>query len=64
MCFSATASFVTAAALTPIGEAGVAMARRRDPDRWLPLALLPLLFASQQERADDPAPAPTLSTDL
>ena len=48
MCFSATASFVTAAALTPIGVAGVAMARRRDPDRWLPLALLPLLFASQQ----------------
>ncbi|MFM2123541.1 MAG: hypothetical protein RLZZ589_1978 [Cyanobacteriota bacterium] len=48
MCFSATASFVTAAALTPIGVAGVAMARRRDPDRWLPLALLPLLFASPQ----------------
>ena len=48
MCFSATASFVTAVVLTPVGVASVAMVYRRDQDRWLPLALLPLLFANQQ----------------
>lgn len=48
MCFSATASFVTATALTPIGAVAVAFARQRDSRRWLPLALTPLLFAIQQ----------------
>lgn len=48
MCFSATASFVTAAALTPVGVLAVTMANRRDAGRWLPLAFLPLLFAMQQ----------------
>lgn len=49
MCFSATASFSTAAALTPVGLLAVRLARRRpEPERWLPLAALPLLFALQQ----------------
>lgn len=48
MCFSATASFVTAAALVPVGVVSIALAYRRDPARCLPLALVPLLFASQQ----------------
>lgn len=47
MCFSATASFVTAAALTPIGFGALRLARRR-PRSLLPLAALPLLFAAQQ----------------
>ena len=48
MCFSATASFVTAAALTPLGLACVPVARRLGAQRWLPLAVTPLLFATQQ----------------
>lgn len=48
MCFSATASLVTAAVLVPIGASSVALALRRDPARWLPLAVTPLLFACQQ----------------
>ena len=47
MCFSATASFVTAAALTPIGFSALQLARRW-PRSVLPLAALPLLFATQQ----------------
>lgn len=48
MCFSATASLVTAAALVPIGARSVGLALGRDPARWLPLAVTPLLFACQQ----------------
>lgn len=48
MCFSANASFVTAAALTPLGLLCLPLARRLEARRWMPLALLPLLFASQQ----------------
>lgn len=49
MCFSATASFTTAVALTPLGLAALGRARRReDSARCLPLACLPLLFALQQ----------------
>ena len=48
MCFSATASFVTAAALTPLGLTCVPLARRLGAQRWMPLALTPLLFAAQQ----------------
>lgn len=48
MCFSATASFVTAVGLAPVGIVSLAMARRLDPERWQPLALLPILFAIQQ----------------
>lgn len=47
MCFSATASFVTAVALTPIGLGALQLARRQ-PRRLLPLAAMPLLFALQQ----------------
>lgn len=49
MCFSATASFVTAAGLAPVGIVSLAMARRLAPERWQPLALMPILFAIQQE---------------
>ena len=48
MCFSATASFVTAAVLVPIGVRAVGLALQREPARWLPLAVTPLLFACQQ----------------
>lgn len=48
MCFSATASFVTAVALVPIGARSVGLALRHQPARWLPLAITPLLFACQQ----------------
>lgn len=48
MCFSASASFTAAGVLAPVGVVAVAMARRRDPARWLPLALTPLLFGAQQ----------------
>lgn len=48
MCFSATASFAAAAVLAPVGLAAVGLAGERDPARWLPLALTPLLFAVQQ----------------
>jgi len=44
----ATASFVTAVGLAPVGVGTLAMARRLDPKRLLPLALMPLLFATQQ----------------
>lgn len=47
MCFSATASFLTAAALTPIGLVALLRARQR-PCSHGPLAALPLLFAGQQ----------------
>lgn len=47
MCFSATASFLTAAALLPIGLETLRLARQRSP-RLLPLAATPLLFAAQQ----------------
>lgn len=48
MCFSATASFVTAAALVPIGVWAVELALRREPGRSLPLAVVPFCFAAQQ----------------
>lgn len=48
MCFSATASFVAAVGLAPVGIVSLAMARRFDPERWQPLALMPILFAIQQ----------------
>jgi len=48
MCFSATASFATGVVLLPLGVRGVALALRREPARWLPLAVTPLLFAGQQ----------------
>ncbi|MEZ5816456.1 MAG: DUF6629 family protein [Hyphomicrobiaceae bacterium] len=46
MCFSATASFTVAAALTPVAAFSLATARR-DP-RWLALAAYPLAFGLQQ----------------
>lgn len=48
MCFSPTASFATAVVLLPIGVWAVRLAQRREPARWLPLAVTPLLFAGQQ----------------
>lgn len=45
MCFSATASFITAGVTGAMGLA--ALAQTRDP-RELPLAAMPLLFAGQQ----------------
>lgn len=45
MCFSATASFATAAATAAVGAATLAKARRA---RDLPLAAVPLVFAAQQ----------------
>lgn len=48
MCFSATASFVTAIGLAPVGIVSLAMAHHLDPERWQPLALTPILFAIQQ----------------
>ena len=67
MCFSATASFVTAMGLAPVGVVTLAMARRLEPKRWQPLALMPLLFATQQAlegivwlTLDSPALAPVL----
>ena len=48
MCFSATACFVTAVGLAPVGIASLTLARRLEPQRWQPLALMPLLFAAQQ----------------
>ncbi|MGC3999792.1 MAG: hypothetical protein QM767_21045 [Anaeromyxobacter sp.] len=47
MCFSPTASFVASAALTSTGGYCVRESVRRDR-RYLPLALLPLLFGVQQ----------------
>ena len=67
MCFSATASFVTAMGLAPVGVVSLTMARRLDPKRWQPLALMPLLFATQQTLEgvvwlllDSPDPSPGL----
>jgi hypothetical protein len=67
MCFSATASFVTAMGLAPVGIVSLTMIRGLDPKRWQPLALIPLLFASQQALEgvvwlllDSPAPSPGL----
>ena len=48
MCFSATASFITAAALLPVGLTTVTLARRRPAGGWWPLAVTPWLFAIQQ----------------
>ena len=45
MCFSATASFLTAAVT---GAAGVACLQRVQSPSQIPLALVPLLFAAQQ----------------
>lgn len=45
MCFSATASFVAAAALGVVGTATVAKAKTT---KELPLAMMPLVFALQQ----------------
>ena len=45
MCFSATASFVTAGVIAVIGV--VSLSRARDP-RTLPLATIPVVFAVQQ----------------
>jgi hypothetical protein len=72
MCFSATASFVSAAALTPLGLLSVRLASGHNPSREIPLALLPVLFASQQALEglvwlglEAPAPWPALRpTDL
>ena len=47
MCFSATASFVTAGLLVPSGLYGAAFALRHDR-RYLPLASFPLMFGIQQ----------------
>jgi len=64
MCFSATASFGAAIGLATVGAVSIGMARRLDPERWQPLALMPLLFALQQALEgvvwlglDAPAPA-------
>ncbi|MFM7314903.1 MAG: DUF6629 family protein [Cyanobium sp.] len=48
MCFSATASFTTAALLAPIGLHAIARARWQPAKPALPLAITPLLFAIQQ----------------
>jgi hypothetical protein len=48
MCFSATASFVAATALVPVGLACVQQTLRGASWRTLPLACMPLLFAAQQ----------------
>lgn len=45
MCFSATASFLTAAVT---GATGIAALQRTSSRRELPLAAIPLLFAAQQ----------------
>ncbi len=47
MCFSAEASFVTAAALIPAGAATIARAYRTGR-RYLPISALPLLLGFQQ----------------
>ena len=47
MCFSATASFVTAGLLVPAGAYATTVALRHDR-RYLPLASFPLLFGVQQ----------------
>ena len=71
MCFSATASFVSAVGLAPVGIVSLTMARRLDPKRWQPLALMPLLFATQQVLEgvvwlllDSAAPSPGLPSVL
>ena len=48
MCFSASASFLAAVALTPVGLVSVAVAQQQPEQRTLPLACTPLLFAVQQ----------------
>lgn len=48
MCFSAMASFAAGAVLLPVGLRAVRLAMLREPARWLPLAVTPLLFAGQQ----------------
>ena len=48
MCFSATASFVAATVLVPVGLACVQQTLRGASWGTLPLACLPLLFAAQQ----------------
>jgi hypothetical protein len=64
MCFSATASFVSAMGLAPVGIVSLTLARRLDPQPWQPLALIPLIFATQQALEgvvwlllDSPAPS-------
>lgn len=47
MCFSAEASFTTAALLIPAGAAAMARAWRVDK-RFIPLCTLPLMFGAQQ----------------
>src|SRR5687768_8681258 len=47
MCFSAEASFASAAALLPAGLYCVRVAARKSPSH-LPLAVVPLLFGFQQ----------------
>jgi hypothetical protein len=47
MCFSAEASFTTGAALIPAGSYCILSALRKRP-RYLPLAMVPLLFGAQQ----------------
>jgi hypothetical protein len=47
MCFSAEASFVTSAALLPVGAYCLARAVRKDR-RYFPLALVPFAFSAQQ----------------
>lgn len=47
MCFSATSSFIIAAALVPAGIATINSARQID-DKWLALASFPLFFGVQQ----------------
>jgi hypothetical protein len=47
MCFSAEASFAAAAALLPVGAYCVKAAVAKQP-RWLPVAVVPLVFAIQQ----------------
>jgi hypothetical protein len=48
MCFTATASFGSAALLLPLGAASTVIARRSGRDHLLPLALCPLFFGLQQ----------------
>ena len=50
--------------LAPVGVVGLTLARRLDLQRWQPLALIPLLFATQQALEgvvwlllDSPAPS-------
>jgi len=48
MCFSASASFTAAAVLVPIGLYGTHIARSTDQKAYVPLAMTPAFFGTQQ----------------